>query len=117
MFYNCVDGTSLDVQLAVSRDGVHFERVGDRAPFIPCGGVGQWNRFNNAIADNRPIEMSDELWFYYSGRTYRHNPYKGTDSGDEINPLGAIGVASIKRDRFVSLSASFDGGTIVTKPV
>jgi len=32
--------------------------------------------------------------------------------------MGAgVGFASIKRDRFVSLTASFDGGTLVTRPL
>jgi hypothetical protein len=61
--------------------------------------------------------MGDDLWFYYSGRTYRHRPYDATDNGERNRPCGAIGIASIKRDRFVSLGASFDGGTIVTRPV
>jgi hypothetical protein len=117
MFYNRKNDTLLDVQLAVSRDGVKFERVGNRKVFIPCGGIGQWDRFNTAIADNDPLEMGDELWFYYSGRTYRHGPYEATDSGDRNRPCGAIGIASIKRDRFVSLGASFDAGTIITRPV
>jgi len=30
---------------------------------------------------------------------------------------GGIGLATIKRDRFVSLEASFDGGEVVTKPL
>ena len=31
---------SADVQLASSRDGIKWERVGDRAPFIPLGPPG-----------------------------------------------------------------------------
>ena len=61
-----------------------------------------------------PVEVGDEWWFYYSGRTYRHSPYTGKDSGPKF---GAIGLAKVKRGRLVSLEASFDGGTIVTKPL
>ena len=113
-FHNLKDDVFLDVQLAVSHDSVHFEKVGDRTPFIPCGGVGQWDRYNNSIATNPPIAVGDELRFYYAGRTYRHGPYKGPDEGVSG---GAIGFASIQRDRFVSLSASFDGGQVTTKPM
>jgi len=35
----------LDVQLAVSHDSLNFTRVGDRAPFIPAGEIGSWDRF------------------------------------------------------------------------
>ena len=52
--------------------------------------------------------MRDNLRFYYSGRLYRHGPDYGVVSG-------AIGFAEINRDRFVSLGASYDGGTMVTK--
>jgi len=123
------DVPAVDVQLAVSRDGVHFARVGDeavgkvaqrgsepanRSPFIPNGPVGSWDRFNQSLASNPPIAHGDELRFYYGGRTYRHAPYEGKDTGPRA---GCIGFATIPRDRFVSLDASFDGGEIFTKPL
>ena len=117
MFYNRLNDTLLDFQLAVSRDGVNFERICNRQAFLPCGDIGEWDRFNNAIADSDPLEMGDELWFYYSGRTYRHGPYDGTDTYKGPGTRAAIGIATVKRDRFVSLGASFDKGVIVTKPV
>jgi hypothetical protein len=114
VFHNQADACHLDIQLAVSHDGVQFTRVGDRAPFIPCGGIGAWDRFNTSVANNPPIEVGDELRFYFSGRTYRHSPYSGPDKGES----GAgIGFATIRKDRFVSLDASYDGGEIVTKPL
>jgi len=66
------------------------------------------------LANNDPIAVNDELRFYYGGRLYRHGPYKGPDLGVERS---GIGFATIKRDRFVALEASFDGGEIVTKLV
>jgi len=114
MFHNHPDSSLLDIQLAVSRDTVNFERVGNRATFIPVGGVGEWDRYNNSLANNPPIEVGEELRFYYGGRTYRHGPYDGPDNGE---PGGGIGFATIQRDRFVSLEASFDGGEIVTRPM
>jgi hypothetical protein len=41
---------------------------------------------------------------------YRHSPYAAL-----IEEKGGIGFATIKRNRFVALEASFDGGEIVTK--
>jgi hypothetical protein len=118
------DVPAIDIQLAVSRDGVHFSRVGEgapggtaaasRSPFIPNGPVGSWDRFNQSLASNPPLEVGDELRFYYAGRTYRHAPYDGKDTGPRA---GCIGLATIPRDRFVSLDASFDGGEIVTRPL
>src|SRR5262245_16802152 len=118
------DVPAVDVQLAVSHDGLHFTRVGDgpvggsgpaiRAPFIANGPVGSWDRFNQSLASNPPIVEGNELRFYYGGRTYRHAPYDGKDTGPRA---GCIGLATIPRDRFVSLEASFDGGEVRTKPL
>ncbi len=114
VFHARPDTCYLDVQLAVSHDSLNFARVGDRSPFIPAGEIGGWDRFNHSLANNPPILAGDELRFYYGGRTYRHGPYKGKDTGPSS---GGIGFATIKKDRFVSLQASFDGGEILTKPL
>lgn len=112
------DNPVVEVQLAVSRDGVHFTRVedgaGNRAAFLSNGPVGTWDRFNQSLANNPPIVEGNELRFYYGGRMYRHSPYDGKDTGTRS---GCIGVATIERDRFVSLDASFDGGEIITRPL
>jgi len=108
------DASWLDVQLAVSRDGVRFTRVGDRAAFIALGDVGEWDRFNLSLANNPPLQVGDELRFYYGGRLYRHGPYAGPDRGVS---RGGIGLATIPRDRFAALVGSFDGGEVVTRPL
>ena len=106
------EGT-LDIQLACSRDGWNWERVADRATFLPCGDVAEWDRFNQSVA-GRPVAMGDELWFYYGGRTGRHRPYDGRDDGDRF---GAIGLATLRRDGFCSMDAGFDGGRLTTVPL
>ena len=112
MFYALPDELNLDVQLGISRDGRHFQRVSPRTPFIAEGPVGAWDRYNISVGCLPPVAVGDELWFYYSGRTCRHSPYAGPDNGPKI---GQIGLAKITRGRFVSLEASFDGGTLLTK--
>ena len=114
VFHNQPETCHLDIQLAVSRDGERFERVGDRSPFLPVGGVGEWDRFNTAMANSLPVLVNDELRFYFSGRGYRHSPYRGPDPGAKYS---AIGMASVQVDRFVSLSASFDGGSFTSPRV
>ena len=114
IFHARPEACYLDVQLAVSRDSLHFTRVADRTAFIPVGPIGSWDRFNHSLANNPPILVGDELRFYYGGRTYRHTPYKGKDSDPSA---GGIGFATVKKDRFVSLQTSFDGGEILTKPL
>jgi hypothetical protein len=114
MFYGLPDQGNLDIQLAVSRNGMDFSRVEPRESFIPQGDIGTWDRFNISLGNLAPVSVGDEQWFYYSGRTYRHSPYKGKDTGPFY---GAIGLAKIKRGRFVSLQASYNGGSIMTKPL
>lgn len=113
-FYNRPEDVFLDLQFAVSHDSETFARVSDKTPFISCGGVGEWDRFNNSVANNPPIAVGDDLRFYYGGRTYRHSPYNGPDKGESG---GAIGFATVKKDRFASVGASFDGGRLTTVPL
>lgn len=114
VFHATPDDSTLDVQLAVSRDGRRFQRVGDRSAFLELGPIGSWDRFNLSLANNDPIAAGDEIRFYYGGRMYRHGPYSGPDKGPE---RGGIGFAAIRRDRFVALEASFEGGEIITRPL
>jgi hypothetical protein len=114
VFHATPDDSTLDVQLAVSRDSLQFTRVGGRHTFIPVGPIGSWDRFNLSLANNEPIIVGNELRFYYGGRMYRHGPYAGPDKGPEKS---GIGFATIQRERFVALEASFDGGEILTRPL
>lgn len=113
MFHKERDTCRLELQLAVSRDTRHFTRVGDRAPFIPVGPTGSWDQYNNSIATGPPLEVGDELWFYYGGRSSPHSPYQAAGAAKR----GCIGLATIPRDRFASLSAGEQPGQILTKPL
>lgn len=113
MFHAHPQERSLDIQLAVSRDGYNWTRAGNRETFIPLGGIGEWDRFNHSVATG-PTAVGDELRFYYTGRTYRHPPH---ELGMREPRLINIGFASVKKDRFVHLAADFDGGSVLTKPL
>jgi len=103
---------TIDIQLAISRDGVNFEHP-FREPFFPLGEIGTWDRFILLNMSGPPQVNGDELRFYYGGRAHRHRPTKVADSAPSV---GNIGIASILQDRFVAVEASFDGGTLTTKP-
>jgi hypothetical protein len=105
---------TLDIQLAISRDGIHFERP-FREPLFPLGGIGSWDRFMLHSMSGPPLSHGDELRFYYGGRNSRHRPTKIADAANP--PEGNIGLATMLRDRFVAVEASFDGGTLITKPL
>ena len=131
----------LEFELAASRDGRSWTRVHQGETFLPCGGHGEWDRFNNSISCQQ-VRVGDELWFYYGGRTYRHSGYGGNDRGTEeaqslrarVGRIGtgdetaaappprggmrsAIGLAKLRLDGYVSLGASYDGGSVTTVPV
>jgi hypothetical protein len=120
MFHNYPDRVWLDVQLAVSRDGRRFERLSDRTPFIPVGGVGAWDRFNHCPVNSPPQRVGDELRFYYSGRNYLHSgAHKGPDNGagQGLRTLAGVGMGSVRLDRFAALESSFETGTLRTRPL
>jgi hypothetical protein len=110
MYHAFPGDNTLDIQLAVSRDAIRWQRVGNREAFLPLGGIGEWDRFNQSLASS-PVMAGDDLRFYYGGRTWRHpilgKPFPRADSGPRWS---GIGMATVKRDRLVYLSASFDGG-------
>lgn len=104
----------LDLQLISSRDGRKWERVGDRTPFIPVGRRDiDWDFGFNNPSSGAPIRVGNELWFYYSGRSYRH-PVDGQSR--EPNK-GAIGLAKLRLDGFVSMDAGNREGTLTTRPL
>lgn len=105
---------TIDIQLAISRDGIHFERP-FRKPFFPLGDIGTWDRFMLHSMSGPPVRRGNELRFYYGGRNSRHRPTKVADAAS--SPEGNIGLATVLQDRFVAVEASFDGGTLTTKPL
>jgi hypothetical protein len=104
------DGFHL-VQLTCSRDLRKWERLGDRQPFIGPSplGAGAYD-LTQILPPSSPVPHGDELWFYYTGIKYREVP-KGADPD-----VGAICLAVLRRDGFVSLDAGSEEGWLVTKP-
>ncbi len=126
------DGFDL-IQLAMTRDLEHWQRLGDREPFIAPGRIeggraGVWDRIQ-MFATN-PIVKEDELWFYYSGLKWRDNPYARNADGTKRDPgtltpperedqaegAGAVCLAVLRRDGFISLDAAQQPGRLLTRP-
>ncbi len=99
-------GGMMDVQLAVSRDGIEWARAGGRASFIPTGPSGSLDQGMVACA-REPVRVGDELWFYGSG----------SDGDHGLRQRNARGMLSkLRLDGFVSLDAGPETGWLVTKP-
>lgn len=110
---NNSDGFSM-AELAVSRDLIHWDRVGNRKKFIPLSPVEGGKNYDVAqlLAANRPIIRKSEIWFYYTGLKWREAP-KGAPQNND----GAICLAKLRLDGFVSLDAGAKEGYVLTKPL
>jgi len=112
----------LDIELIHSRDGRGWHRMPGRELVIPCGPDGSWDRLNNAPGGGPPIRVGDNMYIYYSGRTYYHNPQPfpredpRLSAGPDIGTTN-IGLATLRVDGFVSLNATPVEGTVTTKPL
>ncbi len=104
------DGFHL-IELACSRDLHTWQRLGDRQAFIGPSPVGE-GAYDTVqiLPPSAPVVHGDELWFYYTGIKYRAKPE------DADLRSGAICLAVLRRDGFISLDAGQEPGTLVTKP-
>ena len=107
---NNTDGFHL-IQLACSRDLRTWKRLGARQPFIGPSPAkpGNFDR-TQLLPPSAPVDRGDELWFYYTGIKYRASPE------DADAKMGAVHLAVLRRDGFVSLDAGENRGQLVTKP-
>ena len=96
----------LDTQLCWSRDGRHWQRVGHRDPVLARGGEGSWDSHWVVPTNNAPEAVGDRMRFWYSGG--------GTHHGSKGGHRRAMGLASIRRDGFVSIEGRMDPGFLLT---
>lgn len=106
------DGT-IDTQLACSRDGRQWTRVGDRATWLALGEPGTWEG-GMVRPCGRIIRHDDELWVYYCGTDIAHAGPNVTRQTPK-HP-SSIGLATLRADGFVSLDAGDRLGSVLTKP-
>ena len=105
------DGFHL-IQLSSSRDLQNWQHAGDRQTFIgPSPVKGGAFDLTQLLPPSAPIVRDDELWFYYTGLKYRAEPAQPESGG-----IGAICLAVLRRDGFVSLDAAETSGAITTRP-
>ena len=109
---------ALPIQLAVSRDTRRWTRVANRVPFIEDPVAGAWDAGEGSHYDTarksdgavrgfiRPaaglFTHGDEVRMYYSNT-----------SGKDV--MGGVGLATWRRDGFVSLHGGSSGGELLTR--
>ena len=115
--YENVDSRK-SVELAVSRDLRQWERVANRAPFLELSPVGDGSAYDTGqiVVTNGPVVRNNELWFYYLGYRYRSRPLADEMAGSGFD-LGAVCMARLRMDGFVSLKGGPEWGSVLTKPI
>lgn len=108
------DGT-MEIQLVCSRDLVHWQRLGDRQPFLPLGEVGAWDQSMVTPFTSNGILRDGKHQLYYGGLRHSHaHMSRWNKPGDWPGERGGIGLATLRRDGFVSLDAGPEGGQFTT---
>ncbi|MCH2203224.1 MAG: hypothetical protein MK102_14745 [Fuerstiella sp.] len=98
---------TLDIQLAVSRDGKNFHRWHE--PFVRLGREGAFDSSMIYMGVGM-LPIGDEIWMYYGGYDQLH------DQARVDSYRSAIGRVKVRRDGFVSQDAPAEGGVLTTRP-
>ncbi len=97
-----------EVLLGYSRDGFHFSRPSYK-PFMGVNeGEGAWNGGNVQSVNGAPIIVGDSLYFYSSGR-------RKPEDKSEVDANMTTGLATLRRDGFVSMDATDKEGYLKTE--
>lgn len=96
------------VSLGYSRDGFHFSRPTHK-PFMNVNETeGAWNWGNMQSINGVPLLVGDSLYFYSSGRRLNNIMWDSYTS---------TGLATLRRDGFVSMHAGKKCGFLITPKV
>jgi hypothetical protein len=112
--YNHATDT-LDIHLAVSRDGIHWSRPGRGSPFIPLGPAGSFDSGSLYMGQGM-IRSGNELWLYYSGSPLKHNEAELDALAKPENQRVFSRVVS-RLDGLVCAQANDKGGSFTTSPL
>ncbi|MBT3381725.1 MAG: hypothetical protein HN742_30885 [Lentisphaerae bacterium] len=96
---------TMDAQFAWSWDLINWTRPPERRAFIPRGEAGEFD-CDMIYTARAPVQMGDELWFYYGGFTGVHS---------DSTARSAIGLAKLRLDGFCSLQAGKNEGMFVSR--
>ncbi len=109
------DTDTLDIALAVSRDGISWTWPDSATPFIPLGAPGSFDSGSLYMGQGM-IRTADELWLYYSGSPLKHNEAELPNLTKPGNQR-VYSRVTVPIDRFVGIAAGPDGGDFTTRPL
>ncbi len=106
----------IETQLAVSRDGIHWNRP-DRTPYFPMGLANEWDRWL-AVTGSGLLRRGNYLYQYYmsSGRTH-DSAILRPEYDDAIKLKNGIGAVRQRLDGFMSADVDHNGGWLLTPPI
>lgn len=114
-----------NVYLLCSRDGYNWQRVGQGRPFLDLGPEDAWDSYMVEVATT-PILFEDEVRIYYAGANVHHDWWQfGEKEGLDVPEARggwdgrqtALGLATLRREGFVSIDTNVREGVLVTRPL
>ncbi|MBN9118513.1 MAG: hypothetical protein J0I06_05025 [Planctomycetes bacterium] len=107
----------LEVQLAVSRDGVKWSRPSRGAAYISTGLADEWDRWY-AVAAPGLVRRGNSVYQYYYSTGRLHDSAVLRPEYDKLaKQEGGVGAVRQRLDGFVSADADHKGGWLRTPPV
>jgi hypothetical protein len=94
----------IHTELAWSRDGIHFDRHPLRPRLVDYGPQGSWD--DEMVFASAWVEVGDKWHLYYAG-------WDGPHGSRERS--GGVGLATIRKEGFVSLRGPVAGGVVCTR--
>jgi hypothetical protein len=85
----------IDIELAISRDGIHWQRPFRQPYFLARNEAGRFDS-GSIFTNSTPIVLDYEIRFYYGG-------YSQGATGPVHIAASGVGVATLPRDRFAGL--------------
>lgn len=110
ILHRAVGGGVIDVELAVSRNGLDWNRPFRKHLFLARNGGSQFDS-GSLFVNPMPVLLKDDFRFYYGGYS------QGATSGNDEALISGIGLATLPRDRFAGLQPIKQIGQITLKPV
>jgi hypothetical protein len=103
----------LEVQMAVSRDGIAWERP-SREPYFPTGLADEWDRWY-AVMGPGIVKRGNYLYQYYVSTGRTHDSIVVRPEYDDVSAeLGGVGVVKQRLDGYVSADVDHLGGWLET---
>lgn len=112
----------METQLVYSRDLVHWERLGDRQPWIARGEQGS---VDDSIVhfSSIPVQIGDQMFVYYTATNIPHpmcdqtivNRISQQVLAGDRHAVQHVGCATFRPDGYISLEAGEEPGKAITK--